>query len=224
MWELWATTLLTSGLDSLNPMAIGQQFILQGMVRKPRDIWYFILPTGMLNFLGGVLFYFGLSDLFVAVFQKIKEESAPFLGQIYLLLAVFFLLLFLIVLLRKPKESEQQQAVEIKGSLSPLTLIMLGSGATLSELATAFPYFAFLGLLINQELSPGWVLLLMTVYNLSYMSPLVLMFVVYVKKRDSFDRFYHWIQQQMIRWKKVLVPLILGGIVLYFFFKGQSMD
>lgn len=224
MWELWATTLLTSGLDSLNPMAIGQQFILQGMVRKPRDIWYFILPTGMLNFLGGVLFYFGLSDLFVAVFQKIKEGSAPFLGQIYLLLAVFFLLLFLIVLLRKPKESEQQQAVEIKGNLSPLTLIMLESGATLSELATAFPYFAFLGMLINQELSPGWVLLLMTVYNLSYMSPLVLMFVVYVKKRASFDRFYHWIQQQMIRWKKVLVPLILGGIALYFFFKGQSMD
>ena len=35
MWGLLLTTVLTSAADSLNPFAITQQFVLQGMVKKP---------------------------------------------------------------------------------------------------------------------------------------------------------------------------------------------
>lgn len=63
MWGLLLPTILASAADSLNPIAITQQFILQGMVKKPRDIWYFILPTGITNLIGGFLAYFGLVAL-----------------------------------------------------------------------------------------------------------------------------------------------------------------
>ena len=56
MWQVLLVTISTSAFDSLNPMAIGQQFVLQGLVKKPRDIWYFILTTGFVNFLGECYF------------------------------------------------------------------------------------------------------------------------------------------------------------------------
>ncbi len=39
MWGLLVPTILTSAADSLNPVAITQQFVLQGMVKKPKHIW-----------------------------------------------------------------------------------------------------------------------------------------------------------------------------------------
>lgn len=64
MEALLIATLATSAADSVNPFAITQQFVLQGMVKKPWHIWFFILPTGIVNWIGAflaVLFTFRLT-------------------------------------------------------------------------------------------------------------------------------------------------------------------
>src|SRR5690606_27128103 len=71
MLELLITAILTSAVDSLNPVAITQQFVLQGMVKRPRDIWYFILPTGITNFIGGFLAYYGLVSIIGSFFDRL---------------------------------------------------------------------------------------------------------------------------------------------------------
>ena len=222
MWQVLLVTISTSAFDSLNPMAIGQQFVLQGLVKKPRDIWYFILTTGFVNFLGGVLFYFSLSDILIQLWNQIKTSVTPYLSIITLIGAVG-LILYLIRyfwLIRRTKEEEVK--VTIKGSVSPLALVLLGIGATISELATALPYFAFIGWLMNQSFSSWMVIGLMVIYNLIYMGPLMIMYVVYRTQEARFDQFYHWIQIKMIQWKKVLVPVILISVILFLFWQSWN--
>lgn len=222
MWQVLLVTISTSAFDSLNPMAIGQQFVLQGLVKKPRDIWYFILTTGFVNFLGGVLFYFSLSDILIQLWNQIKTSVTPYLSIITLIGAVG-LILYLIRyfwLIRRTKEEEVK--VTIKGSVSPLALVLLGIGATISELATALPYFAFIGWLMNQSFSSWTVIGLMVIYNLIYMGPLMIMYVVYRTQEARFDQFYHWIQIKMIQWKKVLVPVILISVILFLFWQSWN--
>lgn len=222
MWQVLLVTISTSAFDSLNPMAIGQQFVLQGLVKKPRDIWYFILTTGFVNFLGGVLFYFSLSDILIQLWNQIKTSVTPYLSIITLIGAVG-LILYLIRyfwLIRRTKEEEVK--VTIKGSVSPLALVLLGIGATISELATALPYFAFIGWLMNQSFSYWAVIGLMVIYNLIYMGPLMIMYVVYRTQEARFDQFYHWIQIKMIQWKKVLVPVILISVILFLFWQSWN--
>ncbi|HIZ52491.1 GAP family protein [Enterococcus eurekensis] len=222
MWQVLLVTISTSAFDSLNPMAIGQQFVLQGLVKKPRDIWYFILTTGFVNFLGGVLFYFSLSDILIQLWNQIKTSVTPYLSIITLIGAVG-LILYLIRyfwLIRRTKEEEVK--VTIKGSVSPLALVLLGIGATISELATALPYFAFIGWLMNQSFSYWTVIGLMVIYNLIYMGPLMIMYVVYRTQEARFDQFYHWIQIKMIQWKKVLVPVILISVILFLFWQSWN--
>lgn len=222
MWQVLLVTISTSAFDSLNPMAIGQQFVLQGLVKKPRDIWYFILTTGFVNFLGGVLFYFSLSDILIQLWNQIKTSLTPYLSIITLIGAVG-LILYLIRyfwLIRRTKEEEVK--VTIKGSVSPLALVLLGIGTTISELATALPYFAFIGWLMNQSFSYWTVIGLMVIYNLIYMGPLMIMYVVYRTQEARFDQFYHWIQIKMIQWKKVLVPVILISVILFLFWQSWN--
>ncbi|MEG0293615.1 GAP family protein [Enterococcus sp.] len=222
MWQALLVTISTSAFDSLNPMAIGQQFILQGLVKKPRDIWYFILTTGIVNFLGGVLFYFSLSDLFIRLWESIKSGLAPYLSSILLILGVAVIGYLIYYLWRSRFQKLEETKVTVKGSFSPKALVLLGVGATISELATALPYFAFIGWLMNQSFSAVLVIGLMVIYNIIYMSPLMLMYVVYRTQEAKFDRFYHWIQLKMFQWKKVLIPVILLCLGVYLFWQSWN--
>lgn len=59
MWGLLVSTILTSAVDSLNPIALTQQFVLQGIVKKPKHIWYFIVSILLTNLVSGFLADFG---------------------------------------------------------------------------------------------------------------------------------------------------------------------
>lgn len=93
MWSLLLSTILTSAADSLNPIAVTQQFILQGMVKKPRDIWYFILPTGITNLIGGYFAYFGL----VALIENFLSDVLTAHG-FYFYVAEFILAIVMLML------------------------------------------------------------------------------------------------------------------------------
>ena len=220
MWEIIGMTIMTSGFDSLNPMAIGQQFVLQGLVKKPRDIWYFILATGVMNFLGGVVFYFSFATIFIQSWTKIIVWLHPYLSTLQIIGAILLFILMGVYLWKQRGPVETQKKITIKGNMTPTALVLLGLGATLSELATAFPYFAFIGWLMNQSFHSILVLCLMIVYNIIYMLPLMGLYAVYCFRREQFDWFYRWIQMQMVRWQRRLIPLILGGIGIYLLILG----
>lgn len=239
MWGLAASTIITSIADSANPIAITQQFVLQGMVKKPKHIWYFIIPTGLTNLIGGFLAYFGLITFIGDFFGMLITQygQAIFTGELILgiafLISVCYMLLRTeITLLQKQIQSpasggsgnddEKEAARKIK-SVSPVALITLGVGATISELTTALPYFAFLTILFNYQLTLLQVTFILILYNTVYTMPLMILYFVYIKSQDSFDRLYSVIKSQITKWANIIAPAVTSIIGILLIFHSVSL-
>lgn len=236
MLGLLFSTILTSTADSLNPFAITQQFVLQGMVKKPNHIWYFIIPTGVTNLIGGFLVYFGLVAFIGNFFNKLIENYGLFIFTAELILGIAFLI-GVGILLRNQKnqslkkqlqssdssqqsciDSNEAEAVSKIKSVSPVALIALGAGATISELTTALPYFAFLAILFNYQLTLFQVSFILILYNTIYTLPLIVLYFIYIKAQDKFDRIYKIVKLQVTKWANILAPTLVGiiGIILVY--------
>lgn len=234
MLGLMISTIVTSAADSLNPIAITQQFVLQGMVRKPQHIWYFILSIALTNLASGYLAYYGLlavlgkfAEKIIAGFGKNLFAAELILGVIFLILCSWLIqnqrILKLKLQLCSSSEetnlpSAEEAVVKKIKSVSPMALVVLGVTATISELVTALPYFAFLGILFQYQLSLGEVTGLLLVYNTIYSLPLIVLYIVYMRARDQFDRLYLWMKQKMSKVSGGIAPSaagLLGSLLLF---------
>lgn len=226
MWTLLLSTIITSAMDSLNPIAISQQFILQGMVKKAKHIWYFIIAIAITNFAGGLLAYLGLIAPIGNLVGWVVGQYGQTLFTLELILGIG-LLISVSYLLQSIKISELKKIIshlqaneddnvqtaqsKVK-SVSPLSLSLLGIGATLSELTSALPYFAFLAILFQYKLSIFSVVGILMIYNCIYSLPLIILYFIYIKARNKFDSFYMFIKTQMEKWSTILVPIALSVI------------
>lgn len=193
------------------------------MVKKPKHIWFFILATGITNFLSGVLVYYGLVAIvgkYVKAFMKNYRHIVHGL-ELALGIAVLIATLRLIIKTIKIKSNhnqgdEERFAKKIK-SVSPFSLTIIGVTATLYELTSALPYFAFLAVLLTFSLSPVGLLLILLLYNAIYISPQVTMYFLYIKKQDKFDKLYSFIKDKITRYSAILTPsalTIVGGFLI----------
>ncbi|MDL2311053.1 GAP family protein [Peptostreptococcaceae bacterium OttesenSCG-928-C18] len=227
MLELLFMTVMTSMADCVNPIAITQQFVLQGMVKKAKDIWCFIIAIAVTNFITGILAYYGLIS---TVSKFIKGLTVKFGTGIYVvefIVGILFLIFTIYIIfksrikkeeIQKEDEQEKNRITKKIKSVSPISLTFLGIFATISELTTALPYFAFLTILFSYNLSVGNLLLIFVIYNIVYSLPLIVMYFVYVKAKDKFDNLYKFIKDKMNKWEKLLAPLvttIIGVVLVY---------
>lgn len=238
MIGLIITTIFTSAADSLNPVAITEQFILQGMVKKPKHIWFFILATSITNFIGGLMAYYGLVAIISNIFDFILKKLVPQIYIIELIIGIVALILVLYFVLNekikknnnneetKNKNSIEDEKLQISKkikSVSPFSLFILGVIATITELATAFPYFAFLAVLLNYEVSLLSVIIILLIYNFIYSSPLMILYFIYIKKQDLFEEFYLFMKEKMEKWSVVIMPLIFAVVGLFTIFHSLSL-
>lgn len=228
MISLLMTTISLGLADSLNPFGISMQFVLQGMVKKSWHTLYFILTTGAVNLIGGLLVYFGFLDIFAIAFDYISQNYQPALITVELILA-FVLALLAVWEFIKPKirakiEEATDHRFEDEGtaikvtSVTPKALILIGAATTISELSTAFPYFAFLGFTFTNNYSALAVILALLLYNFLYMAPLLALFFVYKFAYEQFDRLYVKIYAIIARFLTILTPAVLAiiaGVLLY---------
>ncbi len=236
MWALLISTIVTSATDSLNPFAITQQFVLQGMVKKPKHIWYFIIPTGVTNLIGGYLAYFGLVAFIGNFFSKIVERHGQILFTAELILGIALFVAVGFILSSNKIQSLKAQIQSLKSgentenvddeteatrkikSVSPTALIALGVGATISELTTALPYFAFLAILFNYQLTIIPLTFILIVYNTIYMLPLMILYFIYCKGKDKFDYLYKLMKTKITKWANIFAPTLVGliGVILVY--------
>lgn len=238
MWGLLVSTLLTSSIDCLNPIAITQHFVLQGLVKKRWHIWFFILATGFTNLLSGYLAYYGILSLISEYFNMFISEFGSFIFTSELILGLGCVsMVFYFIHSTKIKKLENQvlllSGVDLNSdenvvskkirSVTPFALVMLGVVATISELTSALPYFAFLAILFNYQLTFFEVSLILFIYNLIYISPSIVLYIIYVKSQDKFDKIYNSIKQKITKFSDILKPIVIGiiGIVLVFHSLGN---
>ena len=239
MFGLLISTVLTSAADSLNPVAITQQFVLQGLVKKPKHIWYFIIPTGVVNLISGYLAYYGIIALIGNYLNIVIEKYGQILFIAELILGIAFLVAIIFLLKNKNKKlrkklsqsldfdnydsSDEVETVRKIKSVCPIALVILGVGATISELTTALPYFAFLAILINFQLTIIELSLILVVYNLIYMMPLMILYFIYVKAKDNFDKLYRFIKAKIIKASNIVVPVVMAGIGVFLVWHSLSL-
>ena len=238
MLSLIASTLATSAADSINPIGISQQFVLQGMCRKPHHIWYFIISIAITNYTVGMLAYFGMLEPISYWFGQMVTRYAQWINGIELVMGIGFLVATIKIIQKaRSKGSQERQGIEEDGaatyeekqlqnkfkSVTPYSLTVLGVLATLSELTTALPYFAFLVILFNYELTVLEVMAVLLLYNIIYSLPLIIMYFVYVKAQARFDQFYEWAKRKMSKASVLLGPLVCGAIGCVLMFHSLSL-
>ncbi len=230
MWALLVTTVVTSLTDSFNPFGITQQFVLQGLVKKRHHIWYFIVAMGATNFAGGLLAYFGLFSIISKAASTVISTYSWLPGAVALVLGILLIWFALPRITWKKKVSEaidqkQNDHDEEKDkasarrkviSVAPLSLVFLGIGATISELTTALPYFAYLTILFSYQPSLLVACSLLVLYNILYSLPLIILYIIYVKAEAQFTRLYMAMKKFIGTWAEILGPTLAAiiGIAL----------
>ena len=219
MKELLLVTLATSSVDSLNPIGITQQFILQGMVKKPRHIWYFILTTGVVNMIFGYLVYYGAMAFINSSLDYVVGKHGLLIYHLEMLLGalIFFFSARIIVkkLMHKKRRTQdaarKEEEVKIKSkirSVTPLALITVGVVSTASELTSALPYFAFLAVLVNYKLSFLVVTAILIFYNIIYMLPFMILYFVYIISKKCFDKIYDFFKTRFRNLLDIALPVL----------------
>lgn len=218
MFTLLLTTIITSFLDSLNPFAISQQFVLQGLVKKRYHIWFYMIAMFATNYTCGILAYYGvLNPILYFVYDMIDEhQHIVLIVKIIIIILLCILFISSLFRIRHPKQKDKTSEKKrfITRSLKPQYLIMIGFITTLSELSTSLPYFTFLAILFSYQLYLHELLLILFLYNIIYCLPLILMYFIYKSKQQYFDKFYHYIKRCTAKWTPYLIP-ILSLIVIF---------
>lgn len=228
MKKLIVTLLATSSVDSLNPIGITQQFILQGMVKKPRHIWCFILTTAVVNIFFGYLVYYGVvkvvSDLLTGLMAKYALTVFMF-ETLFGIVLLLFSILWLLKRKKKYSRTNDNTCLLTKSAfknkfkhIKPLTLIYIGVLSTVSELTSAVPYFVFLSVVGTYHFSFGMLTIVLMLYNIVYIVPFVLLYVVYLLSKKSFDKMYIFFRKKCGVLFSNLVPLLfllVAGLIVF---------
>lgn len=219
MKNLIIALLATSTVDSLNPIGITQQFILQGLVKKPRHIWYFIITTAIVNILFGYMVYYGIVQFISAFLTILQNEYSLaislfelFLGICLLLLAIGWLVAKHVTQTRTNNHKLASDRKRLKAKfkhITPWTLINIGIISTVAELTSAVPYFAFLSVLGTYRFSFLVLTLVLICYNIIYITPFALLYIVYLVSKKQFDKIYVFFKDKCNKFLGYLMPVLL---------------
>lgn len=159
--------------DALNPFSIAAMAYLLATDRPYKRGLIFIIGTLFIYFPGGIALMEGWSAVLKNILPNLPTWlpalSCFIFGMICLAAAFYFY--------RQAKKSGEQAAPKLS-NLSLTATFVFALGSTISDLPTALPYFA--GANIIASVSDGLLprLIVLTVYNFIYISPLILMLII----------------------------------------------
>lgn len=222
MLTLLFTTMITSFLDSLNPFAISQQFVLQGILKKRYHIWFYMIAMFATNYLCGILAYYGFLKPLLYFLYDLIDEHSLIVFSLKIIFICLFSILFIISSLRikklKQKETSPQKKHYHYHSIHPFYLIIIGVITTISELSTSLPYFTFLTILFSYQLYLYELVLILFLYNIIYCLPLISMYFIYKSRQSDFDRFYLLVKHYTNKWTPYLIPILSLVVILFLLF------
>jgi cytochrome c biogenesis protein CcdA len=164
--ELVVALTLIALPDSLNPSLILTELVLAGGPHPRRGTAVFTLAATTTTFIGGVVLALGLGELILSVVPKPSPTLEGTLGiGVGAALAVAGIVLWL----RRDRAATQIDSDRVLNRAAAL----LGIGIAGIELATAFPYFAAISLVVGSDVSTGQKVVLLALYNLVYALPLI---------------------------------------------------
>lgn len=211
-------------IDSLNPIAIAQQFVLQSSTKNKHSILAYILGIGITNFIFGILFYFGLAQIIGNLYQNI-QDNYPWILTVFFVTAGVGLIVYSVRNYIIKQDVDMKKTDEVKNTAKSLTtwqLFTIGVVSCLAELSSALPYLAYLTVLITADIPWTFALTLLLIYNLVLFNlPLYILYAVSIYLDKYLVNIYRKFQRMMGFLIDRVLPvlgIILGLVLIYYGF------
>jgi cytochrome c biogenesis protein CcdA len=210
--ELVVAITLIALPDSLNPSLILTELVLAGGPHPRRATAVFTLAAMSTTFVGGLALALGLGELILSVVPK---PSPTLEGTLAVGVGAALAVAGIVLWRRRDRAATPIDTDRVLGGVAAL----LGIGIAGIELATAFPYFAAISLVVGSDVTTGQKVLLLALYNTVYALPLIAIAAVCaVRGRDARRLLGPASDWLMRRWPSVVavLTLVVGvGVLAY---------
>lgn len=191
-------------IDSINPNALAVQIYLLSTPKPIKRSLAFIVGDFLATLIAGLLITFGLTQVISQVFSHFTEVIYLFqllLGITLVLLGCYFYKFF----------SKSKITNSLK-SLKAINAALLGGTIAFSEAPTALPYLAAIEKIVQENLSYSQIIVCLTIYNLVFVSPLIILLLLYLFFQQKSLGILDYIQRFVNRW----IPKIMRLIAVIF--------
>ena len=210
MAELVVAITLIALPDSLNPSLILTELVLAGGPHPRRGTAVFTLAAMATTFVGGLALALGLGELMLSVVPK---PSPTLKGALAVGVGAALTVAGIVLWLRRDRAATRIDTDRVLHGVAAL----LGIGIAGIELATAFPYFAAISLVVGSDVSTGQKVVLLALYNIVYALPLIAIAAICAVRGPNARRLLgptsDWLTR---RWPSVVavLTLVVGVAVL----------
>jgi cytochrome c biogenesis protein CcdA len=220
---LLLTTASIALLDSLNPSLFVAQFYLLTTPRPAARIVSYIAGVLTANFLGGLLFLFGVQALLVTFVTRVSPTwlygAALTLGIALIVFGVWM-----------PLTAQASEPARQPHSLHPLHTFVLGAVVMVNELTTALPYFVAIERITSAGVSTAAALTMMVIYNLIFALPLFVFLALFMAYGARFSTQTARINAaisawapRVIKYGSLALGLFLALNAAIFFVRGDAL-
>ncbi|HET9718850.1 MAG TPA: GAP family protein [Solirubrobacteraceae bacterium] len=165
--------------DSMNPSTIAPALYLATGDCAKRDLIQFILGSGGIYLVGGLLIVAGPGEALLAVVPHPGALTRYILETVA---GAVVLAVGIVLMVRRHRMSDRQLPQPKAGG--GRSAFVLGATIMLVEIPTAFPYFAVIAAVVGSGLGLGTRLLLIVIYNLCFVAPLLAILLTVVIAGD----------------------------------------
>jgi cytochrome c biogenesis protein CcdA len=202
--------LLTALIDSLNPATIITQLLLLIKTKSLKISASFIGATYFVYLIAGILLYYGITAPLKKWLSAIHIVHSGWLVSIEIILvacAVIFLVWHAI-----PKEKKNKS---LSNTITPLTVVILGVGSTLSDVPTAVPYFAFIARMEQADLAIVYSIACFAAYVFIYILPLLIIHFIFKRNQSAIIQYAPKIETWIDKIGKLSLRIIILAIILF---------
>jgi len=204
--------LLMGVIDSLNPFTIALHILLLGILKNVNRISIYVLGILIVYLVGGIAIFTGLSAVFDYLGKQFESIPDFMLYGIELILGI----ILVVYGITEWRKSSEQKQVSKNLDVSTWALISLGAGGTLTDLPTAIPYLGFIAKMTEMKVDIVIGIAFLFVYCIIYISPLLLIWVLYLKFQDRIKDKMESIVKRIEKANKYIIVFFCEGIGIVF--------
>ena len=190
-------------LDSINPATIAQAAVFAGTERPARAVLGFWAGAMATYLVTGLLVLAGLDRLV----RGIADNPPHWLFAILIVLGVASAIAGVVAW----RGSGQRRIGKLVTSGDHRTAATVGVIATLTDLPTALPYFAAIGIITGTQLNRPEQFTLMIAYNLIYMMPVLIVLAIRLAGGPSLQRRLEMFTELIARHSDRIIAVLLTG-------------
>lgn len=207
MHTLLVSLVAIAALDSLNPTATALQIYLLSTPKPIARSIAFIVGVFSAYWTAGLLIILGLRSLIMTLIANTNVSFPE--AHIYIIQLLIGLALLIAGLnFKTSAQSEKQEKHPKKLTLG--RTFSLGLAITILEFPTALPYLAAIEQIARAKLDLFSIMGLLGVYNLIFVSPLIMLLSIYVVFHQQSAVLLHRINRSIAIWS----PRILRALLL----------